>query len=68
MEVSSYFGHADPQITLKVYSHWIPRTKTDSIARLTGMILNAKKPAVAQDGHFLDTSKKVQLEEKAVNA
>ena len=67
-EVSSYLGHADPQITLKVYSHWIPRTKTDSIARLTGMILNAKKPAVAQDGHFLDTSKKVELEETAVNA
>ena len=67
-EVSSYLGHADPQITLKVYSHWIPRTKTDSISRLTGMILNANKPAVDQDGHFLDTSKKVELEETAVNA
>jgi len=66
-EVSSYLGHADPQITLKVYSHWIPRTKTDSISRLTGMILNAKKPADSQDGHFLDTSKKVELEEQAVN-
>ena len=39
-EVSSYLGHADPQITLKVYSHWIPRTKTDSISRLAGMVLN----------------------------
>jgi len=45
-EVSSYLGHADPQITLKVYSHWIPRTETGSIFRLAGMILNAK---AAQD-------------------
>lgn len=45
-EVSSYLGHADPQITLKVYSHWIPRTKTDSISRLTGMVLN---PNASQD-------------------
>lgn len=73
-EVSSYLGHADPQITLKVYSHWIPRTKTDSISRLPGMILNAKKPTAGQDGHFWDTSKKVEqfkkveLEETAVNA
>ena len=42
-EVSSYLRHADPQITLKVYSHWIPRTKTDSISRLAGMVLNAKE-------------------------
>jgi len=42
-EVSSYLGHADPQITLKVYSHWIPRTKTDSISRLAGMVLSAKE-------------------------
>ena len=41
-EVSSYLGHADPQITLKVYSHWIPRMKTNSISRLAGMILGAK--------------------------
>jgi integrase len=44
-EVSSYLGHADPQITLKVYSHWIPRTKTDSISRLAGLIFNAKQAA-----------------------
>jgi hypothetical protein len=31
------------------------------------MILNARKPTVDQDGHFLDTSKKVELEETAVN-
>jgi len=42
-EVSSYLGHADPQITLKVYSHWIPRTKTDSISRLARMILNGRE-------------------------
>jgi hypothetical protein len=44
-EVSSYLAHADPQITLKVYSHWIPRTKTDSISRLAGLIFNAKQAA-----------------------
>jgi len=52
-EVSSYLGHADPQITLKVYSHWIPRTKTDSISRLAGMIFNSNG-----HGHFLVTSEK----------
>lgn len=46
-EVSSYLGHADPQVTLKVYSHWIPRTKTDSISRLAGMILRAKSQSAA---------------------
>lgn len=60
-EVSSYLGHADPQITLKVYSHWIPRTKTDSISRLAGMILTAKAPTEDHDGHFVDTSEKQNL-------
>ncbi len=61
-EVSSYLGHADPQITLKVYSHWLPRTKTDSISRLAGMILNAKSPATDEAGHFVDTSEKQNLQ------
>ena len=53
-EVSSYLGHADPQITLKVYSHWIPRTKTDSISRLTGMVLNTK---AAEDEKAVESGK-----------
>ena len=44
-EVSSYLGHADSQITLKIYTHWLPTTKTDSISRLAGMVLNAKSLA-----------------------
>ena len=67
-EVSAYLGHADPQITLKVYSHAIPKAKTDSLSRLIGLVLNAKTPATERpwtpDGHF----DKAELEEKAVNA
>ena len=59
-----YLGHADPQITLKVFSHWIPRTKTDSISRLAGMILNAKTPASEDDGHSVDTSEKQNLKKR----
>lgn len=54
-EVSSYLGHADPQITLKVYSHWIPRTKTDSISRLAGMIFNQKPAEEEKKGSEIDS-------------
>ncbi len=41
-EVSSYLGHANPQITLSIYSHWLPRTRTDSVAKLAAAILSQK--------------------------
>jgi hypothetical protein len=64
--VSSHFGHADPQITLKGL---LTDTENEDgfDFRLTGMILNANKPAVDQMdtfGHF----QKVELEETAVNS
>ncbi len=56
-EVSAYLGHANPQITLQVYSHWLPRTKTDSVSRLAKAIFNSgKKPLDDQVGHLKDTS------------
>jgi integrase len=41
-EVSSYLGHSDPMITLKIYTHWFPETKTASISRLAETVFNAK--------------------------
>jgi len=56
-EVSAYLGHANPQITLQVYSHWLPRTKTDSVSRLAEAIFNSRKiPPSDQIGHLKDTS------------
>jgi len=39
-EVSAYLGHANTQITLEVYSHWLPRTPTNSISRLADSIFS----------------------------
>ncbi len=56
-EVSAYLGHANPQITLQVYSLWLPRTKTDSVSRLAEAIFNGgKNPLGDQVGHLKDTS------------
>jgi len=33
-EVSAYLGHANPQVTLTVYSHWLPRQRTGSVWKL----------------------------------
>ena len=60
-EVSAMLGHADVTTTLRVYSHFIPKMRTDSTSRFAAAIFN-------QDGHFLDTSTKVKDAEKAVNA
>ncbi len=50
-EVSAYLGHANTQITLEVYSHWLPRTHTNSISRLADSIFSADP----NRGHLLDT-------------
>jgi len=42
-EVSAYLGHANPQITLQVYSHWLPRTKTDSVSRLASLVFSSNQ-------------------------
>ena len=50
-EVSAYLGHANTQITLEVYSHWLPRTPTNSISRLAESIFS-EDPNL---GHLMDT-------------
>jgi integrase len=62
-EVSAMLGHANVNITLAVYSHFIPKMRTDSTARFAASIFKSN-----QDGHFVDTSGKEVIEEKAANA
>jgi len=50
-EVSAYLGHANTQITLEVYSHWLPRTPTNSISRLADSIFSED----SNRGHSMDT-------------
>ena len=49
-EVSSMLGHANVNITLTVYTHFIPRMQTDSSSRLAAAIFSGKKP----DGDEVD--------------
>src|SRR5208282_1366027 len=37
-EVQMLLGHSNPEITLRVYSHWFKSVKTDSVARLAKTI------------------------------
>lgn len=46
-EVSAMLGHSNVNITLTVYSHFIPKMRTDSTQRFAASIF--------QPGHFLDT-------------
>jgi len=46
-EVSAMLGHADVTTTLRVYSHFIPKMRTDSTQRFAASIF--------QRGHFVDT-------------
>jgi Aromatic amino acid lyase len=59
-EVSAMLGHANVNITLTVYTHFIPKMQTDSAANLAAAIFSSKKPVNDQVGHLKDTS-----EEKA---
>jgi len=43
-EVSEMLGHANVNITLTVYSHFIPKMRTDSTARFAASIFNSKNP------------------------
>jgi len=44
LEVSSMLGHANVNITLTVYTHFIPRMQTDSSSRLAAVISAGKNP------------------------
>ena len=56
-------GHANVNITLAVYTHFIPKMQTDSSSRLAAAIFNAQKPPTDQLGHLKDT-----LDEKPATA
>ena len=56
-------GHANVNITLTVYTHFIPKMQTDSSSRFAAAIFNGQKTDSDQLGHFKDT-----LEEKAADA
>ena len=43
-EVSEMLGHANVNITLTVYSHFIPKMRTDSTERFAASIFNSKNP------------------------
>jgi len=43
-EVSAMLGHANVNITLTVYSHFIPKMRTDSTARFAASIFKPKNP------------------------
>jgi len=56
-EVSAYLGHANPQITMTIYAHWLPKTKTDSISRLASAVFAARQTPVQEGvGHHKDIS------------
>jgi integrase len=48
-EVSSMLGHANVNITLAVYTHFIPKMQTDSSSRLAAAIFSEEKSRVPQD-------------------
>ena len=62
-EVSSMLGHANVNITLTVYTHFVPKMQTDSSSRLAAAIFSGKKPDGDQLGHLKDT-----LDEKTATA
>jgi hypothetical protein len=57
-EVSAMLGHANVNITLTVYSHFIPEMRTDSSAKLAAAIFSGKNPVGDELAHLTDTSEK----------
>jgi integrase len=54
-EVSAMLGHANVNITLTVYTHFIPKMQTDSSARLAAAIFSGKKPDRDEVDHLSRT-------------
>jgi integrase len=46
-EVSAMLGHANVNITMQVYAHFVPKMQTDSATRLAATILKASKEPLA---------------------
>jgi integrase len=59
-EVSAMLGHANVNITLTVYTHFVPKMQTDSASTLAAAIFSGQKVVSDQVDHLKDTS-----EEKA---
>jgi integrase len=55
-EVSSMLGHANVNITLTVYTHFIPKMQTDSASTLAAAIFSGQKALSDQVDHLKDTS------------
>jgi integrase len=51
-EVSAMLGHANVNITLTVYTHFVPKMQTDSSSRLAAAIFSGNKPGGDQVGHL----------------
>jgi len=60
-EVSAMLGHANVNITLTVYTHFVPKMRSDAASTLAAAIFSGEKTFVDQIDHLKDTS-----EEKAV--
>jgi integrase len=57
--VSNQLGHANPSITLRIYSHWVPGTR-----RITTSVLDT---ASANNRQMLDENGKEKEAETTVN-
>ena len=55
-EVSAMLGHANVNITLTVYTHFIPRMQTDSAAKLAAAIFSGQNTVNNDVVHLTTTS------------
>jgi len=56
-EVSAYLGHANPQITMTNYAHWLPKSRTPSVSKLANAVFAAFQTLDKEGvGHHKDTS------------
>lgn len=51
-EVTAMLGHANVNITMTVYVHFIPKMQTDSVAKLAAAIFSGEKPVSDQVDHL----------------
>jgi integrase len=57
-EVQYLMGHANPMVTLRVYSHWLKKTETTGVSDLAKAIFTPKGASTRQNsGHSADTPK-----------
>jgi integrase len=54
-EVQHLCGHANPAITLKIYSHWYRSVETDAVGRFTSSVLGGTAEEWALSGHSEDS-------------